>query len=243
MGQYYKIINLSKQEALEKINLSKLVEFAYISSDDNINLVYMLSKNWKGDIVITVGDYFEINYFDFKESELQKDPEKRNLYLYYERLLEQYGKSYFYDLAKVFKNVSPPTETLRNSLNDPYIRMEILKSFYTEHRYFVNYKREEYIDLMEWMDIQKDLETNNLFYADSPVILLIACGNGLGGGDYHGLNEEKIGLWAFEPIGIEKEKPISFANKTKEYIFKEELREPLPEKIKEILQTIQRREG
>lgn len=230
MGQYYKILNLSKQEALEKINLSKLIEFAYMGSDDNINLVYMLSREWKGDVVITVGDYFEISYFDFEESELQKDPEKRKLYLYYETLLEKYEKDYFYDLAKVFKNMLPPTETLRDSLNDPYIRMKIFKSFYTEHRYFVNYKRKEYIDLIEWMDIQKELGTEKLLYADSPVILLIACGNGLGGGDYHGLNEEKVGLWAFEPIGIEREKPANFANKTKEYIFKEELREPLTQR-------------
>ena len=36
-----------------------------------------------------------------------------------------------------------------------------------------------------------------------PLSLLTALGNGKGGGDYHGINEDLIGYWAFDEISFE----------------------------------------
>lgn len=40
-----------------------------------------------------------------------------------------------------------------------------------------------------------------------PLFLLCAVGNGRGGGDYHGINEDMVGKWAFDQIEITDSKP------------------------------------
>ena len=43
-----------------------------------------------------------------------------------------------------------------------------------------------------------------------PLPLLLAEGNGRGGGDYYGSNEDKIGIWARDVISVEDEKPEGY---------------------------------
>ena len=41
-------------------------------------------------------------------------------------------------------------------------------------------------------------------------MLLIAVGNGLGGGDYRGINEDRVGAWAFEKLHVQSEPPEGY---------------------------------
>lgn len=65
-----------------------------------------------------------------------------------------------------------------------------------EQRYIVNHDTHEYID--KWTS--KELH---------PLPLLTAEGNGLGIGDYCGLSEDKIGIWARNILSIEKDIPLA----------------------------------
>lgn len=53
----------------------------------------------------------------------------------------------------------------------------------------------------------------------NPLFLLCALGNGLGGGDYHGMNEDIVGTWAFDQICLTEGKPMY---EVKPYYFQEE---------------------
>lgn len=79
-------------------------------------------------------------------------------------------------------------------------------NFYKRRRYFINYSTNEYVDLYLYFlsrisELKSQVKTMTLLF-EHPVALLVACGNSLGLGDYHGLNEEKVGSWAFCKIGI-----------------------------------------
>lgn len=84
-----------------------------------------------------------------------------------------------------------------------------------EVRYVYNYDKKEYIDLLrqpvQWLCIDK----NKIYTAKiNSFALLIACGNGLGGGDYREyVNHEKIGSWA----GDKLESSVLFLDKYKDY--------------------------
>lgn len=44
-----------------------------------------------------------------------------------------------------------------------------------------------------------------------PLPILTCSGNGRGGGDYHGNNEELVGIWAGDSISMEKEIPEGYS--------------------------------
>ena len=51
-------------------------------------------------------------------------------------------------------------------------------------------------------------------FVPHPLPLLTAVGNGLGGGDYHGINEEKVGSWAFDLLEVvDHEKALNLLTK------------------------------
>ena len=70
----------------------------------------------------------------------------------------------------------------------------------------------------EGADVAKSL--NKSGWAMHPLPLLTAIGNGLGGGDYRGVNEEHIGMWAGDLIGVSSIAPENFEKN--EVYFKEE---------------------
>ena len=82
--------------------------------------------------------------------------------------------------------------------------------------YAINLDKREYVKF----------ENNNPHeYQINPLPLLTAVGNGEGGGDYAGVNEDVVGIWAGNYIYITKQLPIDkefeeeFQDKTKEYLF------------------------
>ena len=53
-------------------------------------------------------------------------------------------------------------------------------------------------------------EYNENEWTIHPLPLLCADGNGRGGGDYNGTNMNKVGIWAYDKIGISNDIPNDF---------------------------------
>lgn|SRR5574344_2233025 len=69
----------------------------------------------------------------------------------------------------------------------------------TKYLLLVNWTKSQYVDMYEY--IEKNTTKDGLCL--HPLSLLTALGNGLGGGDYYGINQDKIGIWAFDEISFE----------------------------------------
>ena len=70
----------------------------------------------------------------------------------------------------------------------------------TKYMLLVNWTKKIFIDMYEY------IEKNTLqSWCLHPLSLLTAVGNGLGGGDYRDINEDKIGSWCFDKISFEPE--------------------------------------
>lgn len=189
MGQYYKIVNFDKREFLYSWDYdcgSKLMEFSYIGDDLSSNgfvgaLINLLQTDWKGDRVLVVGDYSNVDYAN------EDLPEKADFIssLYGEFGLDEDKSFYFCDEELGFKKISG---------------VESKKAT----RYLVNNKTKEYVDLknlpIEW---SYEDESGTSYTSIFPLMLLIAFGNGLGGGDYMGEEFSDVGLWCDSSDGIE----------------------------------------
>ncbi len=73
---------------------------------------------------------------------------------------------------------------------------------YRMNSYLVNHTKEEYVD-MKKLSYGTDLLIH-------PLPLLVAEGNGYGGGDYSGNNQEMCGRWARDIISFEEECPDKY---------------------------------
>ncbi len=167
MGQYYRFINLDKQEKCDRnMYPLKLTEHSYVGNDYCNDILTLLKDKWEGDRIIHVGDY-ATNTDNTTTSHLIS---KLNREFNQNESFFVYG-DYFNDIEpdKVNKKI----------------------------RYVYNLDKTEFIDLYHQPII-------NIWYGDGEAgyakfnsfALLTACGNGQGGGDYHGVNEEYIGSWA-----------------------------------------------
>ena len=67
------------------------------------------------------------------------------------------------------------------------------------HYFLVNHSKRMYLDL----DLFYKNSINDSRMCMHPLPLLTACGNGLGGGDYYGINECDVGYWAGDVISVE----------------------------------------
>lgn len=70
----------------------------------------------------------------------------------------------------------------------------------SEYPYIVNHTTREFIDKRTMGEDSDSMQIH-------PLPLLTCEGNGLGGGDYHGDDEEMVGSWSRCVISIEKEDP------------------------------------
>lgn len=91
---------------------------------------------------------------------------------------DMFGKNY-YDDAKNIEDMSLKTYQSQICNNKKY-------------KYLVNLTKKEYVVIPE------DIEDTLVLH---PLSLLTAIGNGRGCGDYHGIDENNIGIWAFNRIG------------------------------------------
>lgn len=81
-------------------------------------------------------------------------------------------------------------------------KYEMLHSteFTLNGRYLVNHDKKLILDCWEYL--RDCMIHNNDGWTPHPLPLLTALGNGRGGGDYRGINEDKVGSWAWDLLEI-----------------------------------------
>lgn len=82
---------------------------------------------------------------------------------------------------------------------------ELIRACPADYHYLVNFDKMEYVDKRKAPKFGKEYD-----WQVHPLPLLVADGNGRGGGDYHGHNEETVGCWTGDRIGVRKEIPEGF---------------------------------
>lgn len=168
MGQYYKFMNIDKKQVCERnIYLLKLMEHSYLGNDYCSDILKLLDNEWKGDRVIHVGDYAESN----------DETTTQNIIKNLHNELKISNKNTLYNYSDSFEDVIPTSKE--------------------DIRYVYNLDKREYVDLykqpIQWCYCdEKSFGTVKI----NSFALLIGCGNGLGSGDYHGINERFVGYWA-----------------------------------------------
>lgn len=77
-------------------------------------------------------------------------------------------------------------------------------------KYLVNHDTKEYLDCDAYYKRSNHSSLGEDWVAH-PIPMLTAVGNGLGGGDYRGINEADIGAWYLDLISVEDEIPEGYA--------------------------------
>ena len=186
MGQYYIAINVDKKEYIHPHrydNGLKLMEWSYIGNHFANALLNLIAHRWKGDRVYVVGDYADLS----DESEVWY-PELENL-------TEELG---LHDGD--YKNF-PDDYSLYTYAQAHYKHLPKSKVGHKKlaGRYIYNTLDKTYIDLQHVPVFHYD----GWKWRVSPWSLLLAMGNGRGGGDYRDHNKNKVGQWAGESQYLE----------------------------------------
>ena len=186
MGQYYLVANFTKKQYFRPLDGSKLLEFSYQGARTVNAITNLLSGefdgefNWVGDDVLVIGDYTDENYPENVSASEATESFEKHLSDYQIRLGTNYTSLYEY-VSRNFQMINLP-ESL---MEEP------------EKRYLINRKRREYVDLnylpLQYYEYPDGLDIEYI----APLPLLLAVGNGLGGGDYQDnfRDYEKVGLW------------------------------------------------
>lgn len=183
MGQYYEVINLTKKTKIEhnfdSIGGMKLMEHSYIGNPLSILLRKKLSKEWKGNRIIHCGDYA-----------LDSGGSAEDVANTYEEIIHN-------ALEGKIKTIQCPKKS------EDFVEDLDLYPF------IANMDKKVYFDIRDSIPNSIRLFTNpgytklciSLLCPD-PLLLLTACGNGLGGGDYGDefQDAKKIGSWAGDRI-------------------------------------------
>ena len=201
MGQYYKIVNVDKRELLDPYFGCKLMEWSYQGNHTINALINLLQDRWKGDRVYVVGDYADMEndgtYACWQPTykqiavELGFDGEvacKDDGYI-----SEGYPITLYAYASKNFEDISEkvPHETIEK-----------------DARYIYNHKHQCVIDLAKLPVTHEGFDYSNgrpyCMYI-SPLSLLLAMGNGRGGGDYYSEypGYELVGSWCETSQDIE----------------------------------------
>lgn len=185
MGQYYVVINIDKKEYMESESGVKLMEWSYNRNPLILNLINKLANEWKNDRVFVVGDYA-----------LSKD-----------RIDEENGitkKDYDYEILKKIekelgiydKKDGKYSETLYNFADKNFKKINLERLEDEEYKYIYNHNKKEFINLehcpLAWLYKEKN---EYVQVKISPISLLLALGNGMGGGDYWGNNCNMVGKY------------------------------------------------
>lgn len=176
MGQYYKIICLNRREELSKKDYgAKLMESAWAGNVLTTSLYYMLMNDWNEKIVVNVGDYADT---DDDWSAVVNKLDNTKLY-----------KS-LYDTANDYSKVDRISSVTRADLG-------LIYGLNLDKKEFVN------LNVLPVTDVYEDAQGKTV-YAVEPILLLIAMGNGLGGGDYftEDASAEYVGRWVGDRISV-----------------------------------------
>lgn len=225
MGQYYKYINIDKRIIVSANHGLKLTEHSWLGNNEVVIPIEQLVKTeWQGDRVIQLGDYAERmaastklkeKHLKFVEIIKKKIGTKS---LYYGDVAGAGEKFKEYTLEELFDSYDLKLEHDSEGMPIPF-NEKGQKCSCDQFRYLYNTKRKEYVDsfkiLPSYVDIYK---SEILFTKLDAYSLLIAIGNGLGGGDYFGPDENLVGLWATtsDSIIISEKSPKEYAKENPE---------------------------
>ena len=195
MGQYYnpsvlrKNWKTAKNPVLVSLkcydfrNGAKLMEHSYIGNSFVRSMEYLLANDYNGYPFVWCGDYADPVTTKTGEHDIYRDA---SLFLY-----EDYDnpnndkKSKKYLALKDSMTAMP--EYVEGKVWNPYETIPYYK-------YLVNYTKKQYC-IVPVFDSESDE------YQVHPLPLLTCSGNGRGGGDYM-LDDERVGSWAFDRIGL-----------------------------------------
>lgn len=195
MGQYYnpsvlrKNWKTAKNPVLVSLkcydfgNGAKLMEHSYIGNSFVRSMEYLLANDYKGHPFVWCGDYADHVETKTGEHDIYHDA---SLFIYED-----------YDSPTNDKK-SRKYLALKDSIPamPEYVEGEVWNPYKTipYYKYLVNYSKKQYCIVPEF-DIKSDE------YKVHPLPLLTCSGNGRGGGDY-GLDDGRVGIWAYDKIGL-----------------------------------------
>lgn len=196
MGQYYnpsilkknwKTANNPVRVALKCYdfgNGAKLMEHSYIGNNFVRSIEFLLANTFKGNPFVWVGDYADEVETRTGTHDIYTDA-NRFIYEDYDNPNND-NKSKAYDA--LMGTIPAMPEWKEGQVWNPYETIPYYK-------YLVNYSKKEYCIIPK----------NEEEYQVHPLPLLTCSGNGRGGGDYH-LEDSRIGMWAYDKIGITNDK-------------------------------------
>ena len=206
MGQYYKAVNIDKHEYLSPGSFNcgnKLMESCYVGNWLVNALTGLLSGPWHGDRDMYIGDYAwdstgsgnDLLSALYDEGVIEADP---------------------YVAAKVWHNAAerctvPETfdyvllsghgasevwEAVTVPAHEGEIDCKMITRYVANETQGVFYDREKLVE-SDWHGITID-----------PLLIFLAVGNGLGGGDYRSdVHAELVGSWACQTISASNGRP------------------------------------
>ena len=195
MGQYYnpsvlrKNWKTAKNRVLVSLkcydfgNGAKLTEHSYIGNSFVRSMEYLLANDYKGHPFVWCGDYADHVETKTGEHDIYRDA---SLFIY-----EDYDsptndkKSKKYLALK--DSIPAMPEYVEGKKWNPYETIPYYK-------YLVNYSKKQYCIVPEFDDSTDEYQVH-------PLPLLTCSGNGRGCGDY-GLDDERVGIWAYDRIGL-----------------------------------------
>lgn len=215
MGQYYRGAILSK-ESIEKQEItiekalccyahgngSKLMEHSYVGNTYVGAYVKLLAEQYYGYPFVWVGDYaddkFNTNVFElakqYIDDFIKVNAEKQG---YVRENDSTFSKFMKYDSGdKIILSAMKDEDDFAETYSYKEVGGNQL-----DYKYILNLTKKEYVKIPEY---------NENEWTIHPLPLLCADGNGRGGGDYQGINMNKVGIWAYDKIGISNDIPNGF---------------------------------
>ena len=198
MGQYYKILNIDKKEMLVPWswnNGAKLMEWSYCGNSMVRGFLTLLYNSWKGDRVYVVGDYAVTYTEDEIDEAVQKTCKS------FTQLLEEDNELSYYDtLVEAIKFLGINNgETLYSFASENFeeITSDDIDNINTDITYIYNHTTKQFINL-------NNIPVSRYSLKIFPLTLLLAMGNGKGGGDYFGEESiQYVGTWCSSSSSIE----------------------------------------
>lgn len=214
--QYYKYINIDKRIMVCTKGGQGLCEHSWLGNNEVVIPIKQLVKTeWQGDRVIQLGDC---------ANEMAASTELRGEHLkFIKKIKKEVGMTndqnlYLYWGYKVNGGETFKEYTLKE-LFDLYDLKLGQKCSCDQFRYLYNTKRKEYVDSFKILpSYVEEYKSEINFLKLDAYSLLIAIGNGLGGGDYYGPDENLVGLWATtsDSIIISEKSPKEYAEENSE---------------------------
>lgn len=230
MGQYYYYINIDKRIIVCANGGHVLCEHSWLGNNEVVIPIKQLVKTeWQGDRVIQLGDCangmaasteLRGEHLKFikkikKEVGMTND---QNLCLYWGYKVNGGETFKEYTLEELFDSYDLKLEHDSEGMPIPF-NEKGQKCSCDQFRYLYNTKRKEYVDSFKILpSYVGEYKSEINFVKLDAYSLLIAIGNGEGGGDYCGPDENLVGLWAStsDSIIISEKSPKEYAEENSE---------------------------